>query len=89
MLATTYRANSSHGVDPVAPPALRQGKQKHDWAKKILWQQQHRMEPIATHLGLPPWSDNPCPAPTYPSDSHPPTRSLWQAYQLAEQWCWD
>ena len=50
------------------------------------------MEDISSNLGLPPWSDNPraspapAPAPPY---SHPTPQTLWQAYQLAEQWCWD
>ena len=74
---------------PRRTPGPTPGKQKHDWAKKILWQQQHRMESIATNLGLPPWLDNPCPAFAHSPDSRPPAQSLWQAYQLAEQWCWD
>lgn len=36
----------------------------------------------------PPWADNPRPdLGTPPGDRRP--QSLWQAYQLAEQWCWD
>ena len=76
-----------HG--PRRTPGPTPGKQKHDWAKDILWLQQRRMEPIATSLGLPPWSDSPRSALTHPPDSRPPAQSLWQAYQLAEQWCWD
>ena len=47
------------------------------------------MESIATNLGLPPWSDTPRATSVNPPDSRLPAQSLWQAYQLAEQWCWD
>ena len=50
-----------------------------------LWRQQRHMEDISSNLGLPPWSDNPHPGPA----PAPAPQTLWQAYQLAEQWCWD
>ena len=48
------------------------------------------MDDTSTALGLTPWLENPRPHPRptpYPHLS--PPQSLWQAYQLAEQWCWD
>ena len=68
------------------------GKTRHQWAKDILWRQQQWMEDTTTGLGLPPWSDNPHQGPAQPSRHHPtptPPQTLWVAYQLAEQWCWD
>ena len=48
------------------------------------------MKDISSNLGLPPWLDNPRPGPAPPpTNNRPPPQSLWQAYQLAEQWCWD
>ena len=45
------------------------------------------MEDISNNLGLPPWSNNPRPGPA-PTPT-PAPQTIWQAYQLAEQWCWD
>ena len=57
----------------------------------VLWRQQQQREDSTTGLGLPPWSDNPQQGPTqHPTGHHStPPQTLWHAYQLAEQWCWD
>ena len=46
-----------HG--PRRPAGSTPGKERHVWAKNILWHQQQHMEDISSNLGLPPWSDNP------------------------------
>ena len=47
------------------------------------------MEDLTARLGIPPWSDRPPPPPTVTTPNTPLLRSVWQAYQLAEQWCWE
>ena len=46
------------------------------------------MEDTSAGLGPPPRADNPSPGIGPPPGDRCP-QSLWQAYQLAEQWCWD
>ena len=75
---------------PRRTPGPTPGNMKHEWARDILWRQQQRMEDISSNLGLPPWSDHPHRESAQdPMNSRPPPQTLWQAYQLAEQWCWD
>ena len=77
-----------HG--PHRPAGHTPGKERRAWAKDILWQHQRHMEDISNKLGLPPWPDNPRPGPApAPPFGRPTPQTLWQAYQLAEQWCWD
>ena len=47
------------------------------------------MEDSTARLGIPPWSDGPPPPPAVTTPNTPLPRSVWQAYQLAEQWCWE
>ena len=47
------------------------------------------MEDSTARLGIPLWSDGPPPPPTITTLNTPLPRSVWQAYQLAEQWCWE
>ena len=53
------------------------------------------MEDTSSNLGPPPpppppGSDGPRPGPIpAPANNRPTPQTLWQAYQLAKQWCWD
>ena len=47
------------------------------------------MEDLTARLGIPLWSDRPPPPPAITTLNTPLPQSVWQAYQLAEQWCWE
>ena len=69
-------------------PGITPGQHHQQWAKTILWPRR-TMEDSTARLGIPLWSDGPPPPPTVTTPNTPLPRSVWQAYQLAEQWCWE
>ena len=69
-------------------PGITPGQHRQQWAKTILWPRR-TMEDSTARLGIPPWSDGPPPPPAVTTPNTPLPRSVWQAYQLAEQWCWE